>query len=297
MRLNIRSTASPGIPAYAAIIISVFLWGGSFAATRLGLGELGVFSLMSLRFLTAGVLLAPFLPRFIRSLRKSFRKGDGKPLLIMVLLQPCLYFLFESNALRFTTASQAGVISATVPLLTALGAWMILKEAVSKRIIAGMVIAVGGIIVITLGGSPDSGAQKPLLGNLLELFAMTSAAGYLIAVRKLSSRYDTWLLSALQIYTGMIFFSPGLIITFQSGISVTELPLLSIIYLGAASSVAAFGLFNWGMKYVPAATASSFINLIPVVAAFGAWLVLGEILSGLQTVGAGVVLAGVLISQ
>ncbi|RKX79361.1 MAG: hypothetical protein DRZ90_14250 [Spirochaetes bacterium] len=105
MRLNIKSNASPGVPAYAAIIISVFLWGGSFAATRQGLGELGVFSLMSLRFLSAGVVLAPFLPRFIRSFRKSVRKGDGKQLLIMVLLQPCLYFLFESNALRCPKAS------------------------------------------------------------------------------------------------------------------------------------------------------------------------------------------------
>jgi len=289
--------SSVGVLPYAAIITSVFLWGGSFTATRLGLGELGVFSLMSLRFLSAALVLTPFLPRFIRSFRLSFRKGDGKQLLIMVLLQPCLYFLFESNALRFTTASQAGVISATVPLLTALGAWIILKEAVSKRVMAGMVIAVGGIIVITLGGSPNSGAQNPLLGNLLEFFAMTSAAGYLIAVRKLSSRYDTWLLTALQIYTGMIFFSPGLIMTFQSGVSVTELPWLSIIYLGAASSVAAFGLFNWGLKHVPAAAAVSFINLIPIVAAFGAWLVLGEVLSGLQAAASGIVLTAVLISQ
>lgn len=296
MNSNNKAASAEVLP-YAAIITSVLLWGGSFTATRIGLGKLGVFSLMSLRFLSAALVLTPFLPMFIRSFRSSFRKGDGKQILIMVLLQPCLYFLFESNALRFTTASQAGVISATVPLLTALGAWIILKEAVNKRVIFGMLIAVSGIIVITLSGSPDSGAQKPLLGNLLEFFAMTSAAGYLIAVRKLSSRYNTWLLTALQIYTGLFFFSPGLIMIFRSGVSVTELPWLSIIYLGAASSVGAFGLFNWGIKFVSAAASSSFINLIPIVAAFGSWLVLGELLNGLQAVGAGIVLTGVLISQ
>ncbi len=66
------------------------------------------------------------------------------------------------------------------------------------------------------------GAQRPLLGNFLEFFAMTSAAGYLIAVRKLSSRYDTWLLTALQIYTGMIFSPPG--IRNQTALAIDNIP-------------------------------------------------------------------------
>jgi len=286
-----------GFLPYLAIIISVFLWGGSFTAMRQGLVNLGSFELMSLRFLTAALVLIPFLQRFTRSLRISARKGDGRLILIMVLLQPCLYFLFEANALKFTTASQAGVISATAPLLTAIGAWIILKETVRNKVLIGMVIALGGIITVTLGGTPDSGANQPLLGNILEFFAMISAAGYLIAVRKLSSRYDTWLLTAMQIFTGAIFFSPGLISILRSGAAFSVLPWFSVIYLGIASSVAAFGLFNWGMKYVPAARASSFINLIPVIAAAGAWLILGEKLTILQTAGAGTVLIGVLISQ
>jgi len=286
-----------GVLPYLAIIASVLLWGGSFTAMRQGLGELGSFELMSLRFLTAALALSPFLPGFIRSFQASVGKGDGRLILVMVLLQPCLYFLFEANALKFTTASQAGVISATVPLLTAIGAWIVLKETVNRRVIIGMVIAFGGIIIVTSGGTPDSGAARPLLGNTLELFAMISAAGYLIAVRKLSSRYDTWLLTAMQIFTGVIFFFPGLISILRSGTAFSTLPWFPVIYLGIASSIAAFGLFNWGMKYVPAARASSFINLIPIVAAAGAWLILGEKLTVLQISGGGMVLIGVVISQ
>ncbi|MDT8298291.1 MAG: EamA family transporter, partial [Spirochaetaceae bacterium] len=43
--------------------------------------------------------------------------------------------------------------------------------------------------------------------------------------------------------------------------------------------------------------ASSFINLIPVVAAFGAWLFLGEVLNIYQVAGGVVVLSGVVLSQ
>jgi len=287
---------SPALP-YIAIIVSVILWGGSFTAMRQGIRELNAFGLMSLRFLSAALVLIPFLPRFISSFRQSAQKGDGRLILIMVLLQPCLYFLFESNALRFTTASQAGVVSAIAPLLTAVGAWVFLKESINKQVISGMIIAVAGIVIVTFGGSPDSGALHPLLGNMLELFAMVSAAGYLVAVRGLSRRYDTWLLTAMQIFTGAFFFLPGIFTVLNSKGDFLSLPWLPILYLGIASSIAAFGLFNWGMKYVSAGKASSFINLIPVIAAFASWLLIGEKLSFLQITGTGIVLSGVLISQ
>jgi drug/metabolite transporter (DMT)-like permease len=282
---------------YAALVASVFLWGGSFAAMRHGIGEIGAFGLMSLRSLTAAIVMLPLIPRFLRSLRRSWLPGDGKLILLTVLLQPCLYFLFESNALRFTTASQAGVVSATVPILTAVGAWIILKEPVGKKIVVGMVMAIAGIVIITFGGFADSGAQRPLLGNSMEFIAMICAAGNIVAVRGLSRRYDTWLLTTLQIYAGSVFFLPGLFFVAKSGIAVTSLPWISITYLGIASSIGAFGLYNWGMKHVPAAKASSFINLIPVIAALGAWLFLGEILSLIQIGGGVVVILGVLLSQ
>lgn len=287
----------PSVMPYVALTASVFLWGGSFAAMRQGIGEIGAFGLMSLRSLTAVLVLLPFIPQFIRSLRQSYLPGDGKLIFLTVLLQPCLYFLFESNALRFTTASQAGVVSATVPILTAVGAWLVLKEPVGKKIIIGMVMAVAGIVIITFNGSPDSGAERPLLGNSMEFIAMICAAGNIVAVRGLSRRYNTWLLTALQIFAGAIFFMPGLLIVIKSGISFDNLPWIPIVYLGIASSIGAFGLYNWGMKHVPAAKASSFINLIPVVAAFGAWLFLGELLNIIQIAGGAVVIIGVLLSQ
>ncbi len=160
-----------------------------------------------------------------------------------------------------------------------------------------MVMAITGIVIITFGGSADSGAQRPLLGNTMEFIAMICAAGNIVAVRGLSRRYDTWLLTALQIYAGTVFFLPGLFIVAKSNIAVSSLPWIPIIYLGIAASIGAFGLYNWGMKHVPAAKASSFINLIPVIAAFGAWLFLGEILTLIQIGGGAVVILGVLLSQ
>ncbi len=58
-----------------------------------------------------------------------------------------------------------------------------MRSDIKKSAYAAIIIS-----VFLWGGSPDSGAPRPLPGNFLEIFAMTSAAGYLIAVCKLSSR-------------------------------------------------------------------------------------------------------------
>ena len=46
----------------------------------------------------------------------------------MMLCEPCLYFLFETNALKYTTSGQAGIVSSLEPVLLVIAARIILKE-------------------------------------------------------------------------------------------------------------------------------------------------------------------------
>ena len=283
--------------AYMSIIVAVFLWGGSFAAMRGAIARIGAFSVMSLRSLLAAAVLIPFIPALLKMLRRSYRRGDAGLLFVSVLMQPCLYFLFESNALRFTSAAQAGMVSAVVPILTAFGAWLFLKEEVEPRMTVGILLAVGGIVLVTLADRGGTGADRPVLGNTLEFLAMICAAGNLVAVRGLSRRFNTWLLTALQVFAGALFFLPGIRPLLNGTLILRNVPWTPVLYLGVGSSLGAFGLYNWGMGRIPAARASSFINLIPVIAAAGAWLVLDERLTLLQILGGAIVLVGVVISQ
>ena len=74
-------------------------------------------------------------------------------------------------------------------------------------------------------------------------------------------------------------------------------PALSIIYLGAASTLGAYGLYSYGVSKIPASQASAFVNLIPLFTLLFAVLVLGETLNGEQIGAALVVFTGVALSQ
>jgi drug/metabolite transporter (DMT)-like permease len=279
----------------AALLTAALLWGGSFAAMRLSVQAMSPWSVMWLRMVIALAVILPFAGRLKTG---AYRKGDWKHILPMVLFQPCFYFLLESNALCLTTSSQAGVISACVPMMVAVGAWVMLAEPLGKRTLCGLVLSVAGVAVLSLGGGSDNAAANPLLGNLLELGAMACAAVNMIMVKRLCERYNPWLLTALQVSAGSLFFSPGLVLLIREpGVIWTAELIAAIVFLGALVTLGAFGLYNWGMSHIPASKASVFINLVPVTAVAIGWMAMGESLSGLQGLAAAAVIIGVGISQ
>jgi drug/metabolite transporter (DMT)-like permease len=278
-----------------AILLAVMLWGGSFAAMRVTLKALSPWSVMWIRMITSVIILVPFAGKLQLC---GYRAGDWRLLIPMALLQPCFYFLLESNALRLTTSSQAGVIAASVPLMVSVGAWLFLNENLVRRTLVGLGLAMVGVVVLTLLNNPDGKAANPILGNLMEMGAMICAAANLIMVKRLSRRYSPWTLTALQVAAGAIFFLPGLWFLLQVPATAWTLPVvLSLLFLGGLVTLGAFGLYNWGMSRIAASRASVFINLVPVFAVAIGWGLLGESLSLAQCIAATVVICGVWFSQ
>ncbi len=278
-----------------AILLAVGLWGGSFAAAKTAVAALPPMTVMWLRMAFACLALLPFLRRIRFS---GYQRGDWLPLAGMLTLMPCIYFLLESNALRYTTSGQAGIISATVPLLVALGAWLTLGEALNLRALSGLLPAMAGVAVLSVTGRAGDNAPNPILGNLLEFGAMCAAAGYMLILKRLSSRCDPWALTAMQTLAGFLFFLPGALPLVENGLPRLDAAAwASLAYLGAGVSLGAFGLYNWGISRMEASKSSAYINLVPVVAAALGWAILDEALTPTQCLAATAVLVGVRLSQ
>ena len=278
-----------------AILAAVLLWGASFAAMRISVKVLEPAAVMWLRMAIALLVLLPLAGR-LRP--RQIARSDWKLLLPMVFCQPCLYFLLESNALRLTTSSQAGVVAASVPIWVAAGAGVFLGERITFRSAAGLALAVIGVAGLTLMEGRGVRAQNPLLGNGLELAAMVCAAVNILLVKQLSRRYNPWSLTAMQVLAGAIFFAPGALMAWRTPQTLWSPVLVgALLFLGAFVTLGAFGFYNWGMSRIPASRASAFINLVPVVAVIIGWMALGEALSTRQCLSALVVMGGVWLSQ
>lgn len=282
--------------AYASMLGATLLWGSGYIVMKYILRSFHPMTVVFLRMSVASVFCLAIIP--IVKIRISYQPGDWKWLLVMVLCEPCLYFIFEGYALRYTSASQAGMLVATMPMFVGMGAWLVLKEKLAPIAWAGCALAVLGVIWLNIGAVASEYAPRPIFGNCLQLIAMSFGGGYAVCVRKLSANYSPIFITSLQVWAGAIFFFPGL---FLPGGGIPQgAPLLAfagIAYLGLAMSFVAYSLYNFSLERMPAAQASVYLNLIPVFTLVFSMIILGERLSGTQILASVLVLGGVIISQ
>ncbi|MED5611088.1 DMT family transporter [Pseudomonas sp. JH-2] len=280
--------------ALACLVLAMALWGSSFIALKLAFAEWPAMWVIFARMAIGSLI---FLAAWRWRGRMEYRRGDWKYLVGLAVCEPCLYFVCESFALQYTSAAQAGMITALLPLLVAVGAFLLLHERVARNTWAGFALAVLGALWLTLAGEPDQHAPQPLLGNFFELLAMVCATGYTLLLKHLSARYSPFILTAMQAFIGSVFFLP--LAAVGSGLppAPSGQGLFALVYLGSVVTVGAYGLYNFGVSRLPASQATGFINLIPVFTLVFAWLLLGERLNGQQLLATALVFAGVALSQ
>lgn len=279
-----------------ALIGAMFLWASSFIALKIAFRAYDPLFVIFGRMFVASFCLLGLVYRFRRAVQ--YQKGDYKIILFLGFCEPCLYFLFEAQAIVYTTAAQAGMITAILPILVMIAASLVLKEKTGAQGWVGAMIAVGGVCWLTLESSPTENAPNPVLGNFLEFLAMVCATGYMVTMRYLTIRYSPFFLTAVQAFMGCLFYFPLLFLPS------TEIPHhfnvpsgLAICYLGAAITLGAYGLYNYGLKYISASRSAIYVNLIPVISVFLAWMVLGEMFNLQQIMAAVVVMFGVWLTQ
>ncbi|MDX1298942.1 MAG: DMT family transporter [Pseudomonas sp.] len=280
--------------AVVCLVIAMALWGSSFIALKLAFAELPALWVIFGRMALGSLV---FLLAWRWRGKMQYRAGDWKYLLGLAACEPCLYFLFEALALERTSAAQAGMVMALLPLLVAVGAFVFLRERISRTTLLGLVIALVGAVWLSLAGSADEHASNPILGNFFELLAIVCASGYTLLLKHLSARYSPFLLTAMVAFVGTIFFLPMAWLSAPVPVTVSPMGLGAVVYLGVLVTVGAYGLYNFGVSRLPASQASGFTNLIPVFTLLFAILILGESLNDMQILAAVLVFAGVLLSQ
>ncbi|WP_449242188.1 DMT family transporter [Desulfovibrio sp.] len=282
--------------ALIALVGACSLWASSFVVLKVAFRHYDPMLVIFGRMAVASLCFA----LAWKGLRSSFtyRRGDWKPLLFMAVCEPCFYFIFEALALKHTDASQAGMITAMLPLLVAVSARFVLKEHISRRTLAGFGLAIAGVVLLSAGGRATESSPNPALGNFMEFLAMVCATGYMITLKSLSARYSPWVLTALQAFVGAVFYLPLALGPWAPPVGgFHPLGLAAILYLGMFVTIGGYGFYNYGMSKIPANQASAFINLIPVITLFLGWALLDEQLTAAQYAASALVLAGVFLSR
>jgi len=280
---------------FFSLVLAMLLWASSFVALKLAFRGYHPMQVIFGRMFIACLCFIVFIPSFRKV---AWRRRDLKYLLIMAACEPCLYFTFEAKALELTSASQAGMVTAMLPLLVAILAWRLLKEDLRRQTLVGFIMAIFGAGWLSVASEVTVDAPNPLLGNFCEFLAMVCAAGYTVALKHLTDYYPPLFLTAFQAFLGSLFFFPFLLLP-EIGIPrhLDLTPLLAVVYLGTFITFGAYACYNFGVSRIPASQAAGFVNLIPVFSVLLGMLILGDRLNMAQWMASGLVFSGVWISS
>ena len=278
-----------------SLTFAMFIWASSFIALKSAITDLEPYTVIFFRMLVASLCFVYFIKDYIKY---DFSKSDIKYIILLAFFEPCLYFIFEAKAIQLTTASQVGMITSLMPIITAIAAGYFLKEIISKQLIIGSIIALCGAIWLSFQAASSVSAPNPILGNFFELLAMICGAGYTIVARYLSDKYSASFITAIQVFIGTIFFFPFFIFEFYTvGLNFTNNAILCILYLGIVVTLGGYGLYNYALTKIEASKVAVFIYLIPVFTLILAYLILGEKLSIVELIACLIILFGVFISE
>ena len=279
-----------------ALMMAVLFWGLSFVATKIALQCFPPFALIFFRFLGASVF---FVFLLMRTGFPALTWNAVKPLLIVAIFQPGLYFSFETIGLQYSSATKASLIIATIPIVVLLLSMIFLKERIRIINILGIVISMLGVALLVFSSQSIDKQQGILLGDLLIFGAVLSASIYIIMTRRLSKTFSSIQITGMQVIFGMILFFPAFLFTLpqMEWSTITRDAIVALIVLTVFATIGAFLFYNYALTKIPAARAAVCINGVPLVTAFGAWVILGERLSLLQMFGGIIVISAVYLAN
>ena len=273
-------------------LAAVSIWAGFIVVARLGIRtSLTPWDITAIRFAVSGSLLLPYaihkglaLERLGWTGLAAVVAGCGAP---MVLL--------ANAGLLFAPAAHAGALFPGVtPLMVALLAATILREAFTPQKRIGCTLIVIGVIGIVWGAGGNIGTTQNI-GHLLFISAGLAWACYTVAMRR--ARLDGLHAASLAATTSLALYLP--IYMYFAGTSVFNAPLsdiaLQAIVQGFLTGIVALLLYGRMVSLLGATSGAAFLALTPAMTALMGIPILGELPSTIDWMAITLISVGVYV--
>lgn len=277
--------------ALAAIALTVTIWASFLVVTRAAAtGTVEPAGVGLLRFGIGALFFAPLL-------LSGLPKGTGpRELLAIPFFGGLAFILFITLGLRYAPVADSAVFTpAMMPVYAALYTRIFEGERLPRTRLLGLALIVSGALTIGGWAALSSGGQA-WIGHLLFTGASLSWVAYTLLFR--GSRLGAAEAAALLCTAAAIAF---LVLGTFTGFGLSGLPLSSltiqIIFQGVLSGFVATYTYFYAIRHLGPAPSAAFAALVPVLAALGGWIFLGEPIGPVKAIGIAITSLGVALAS
>ncbi|AZF30859.1 Permease of the drug/metabolite transporter (DMT) superfamily [Pseudomonas sp. R4-35-07] len=269
-------------------VLVAFLWGAQVTAVKVGGQELPPILMVAMRFALMAVVLVPFcgVPK----------RHELLPVFLIASLVGALHFGLLYCGIARVDASTSAVAYQLATPFTLLLAFAVLKERIGVQVLAGIVIALVGVLTV-LGGIGQGGELSGIL--------LVIAAAFVFAVGTvLTKRWGPFNPMAISAWTALIAAPELLMVSaaveghaWGSVLTASTRAWAAVLYTAISGGLIGFGLWYWLLGRHAVQRLTPFLLLVPVFAVAVSQLLLHEGVSLSLIVGGVAVLVGVALCQ
>lgn len=269
-------------------LVAAGIWGGMYVVSKVVLDVIPPFTLLTLRLILGAAVLGAAI--LVRGGFRATRRDWGR-VLVVGFVGYGISLGLQFTGTKLSTAATASLVTSASPVFILLfGAWM-LREPVTGRRLAALVLASLGVLAVLDPGAAVLG-RHAFLGNLALLGAALSWGLYSVLVKQASGYLNTLEVSFIVLFGGLPICLPLVWVELRTiGVgTITPGVIAGVLYLGIVSTAVAMYLWNKSLALLDAGVVSLLFFAQPVVGvALGGWLLH-------EPLGLGFWIGGVLIS-
>ncbi len=276
-------------------LFAVIVWGASFIATKIAVGEISPIAVVWLRFaMGIPILLLAVV------LRKQFAFPKGNEwwyFALLGFLGISFHQWLQSNGLKTAQATTTAWIVSTSPAFIAILGWMVLKEKLNLMQSSGIVLAMVGVLAVVSKGDLSTIAVGGFgsYGDFLILISAVNWAVFSILSRRglknhPSTRMTFWVMTIGWLITSVAFLANK---------SYIDIPLLdtrgwiAMIFLGIFTTGFAYIAWFDALAQLPAAQTGAFLFVEPLTSMVVAAIILNEQVTLVSILGGAIILVGI----
>lgn len=278
-----------------ALIIANVIWGASFPIYKWALSDIPSFTFVFLRFYLGALIMLPFVYKDLKVERE-----DWWDLFLLSFIGITVTISLLILGLKLSSSINAPIILSAGPIVLIIGSFFYLKEKLKRKVVAGTLVSLMGVLVIVILPVFKEGLDGSILGNIFLVGAAIGSVIHALLLKKILPKYKPLPIAFWQFLIGSLPLLPFYFIELNQTHWTQDINLkiiIGILFGSVLATSIAHSLYAYGIKSIKASEVGIFTYVDPVATIVIAVPLLHEVITPPYLVGALFVFLGIFVAE
>jgi drug/metabolite transporter (DMT)-like permease len=278
------------------LVLMAIMWGVNFSVLKFTANYMGPLAINAIRI--PGAAAAQIgIAHGLRLERPTRREIWA--LILLGAIGNGIYQTFFIQGLARASVATAALIIASTPAFVAIAGRIHGSEFLTRAQQLGVAMQVAGCSIVAYGATRGAAGPDSGVGVLLLLCAAASWSVYAVNVKRYSDHIEPWYLGGYTMLGGapVVLLAGGVALSRVVWSDVPSLGYAALAYSCFVAMVVAYLFYYRGLRVLGPTRTSMYSNLQPIIAMITAWLALRERPTGVQLLGAALIVGGLVAAR